>query len=86
MAFDLISFLVGVAAGAATGVLAGILHSLERTADLQERLRKVSQEVEGMKGLLSEGGQKERFRLDDLDRDLDEIHEEIRRMYKRTTR
>ncbi len=39
--FDLISFIVGVAAGAVTGSLAGILHSLERTADLQERLRKI---------------------------------------------
>jgi len=86
LVFDLISFLVGVAAGALTGALAGILHSLERTADLQERLRTVSQEVETMKDRLIGGSQYGKPQLDDLDRDLEEIHEEIRRMYKKTTR
>ena len=86
MAFDLISFIVGVAAGALTGSLAGILHSLERTADLQERLRKIKGEVGEMRTLLSENDHSRKSRLDDLDRDLDEIHEEIRRMYKKTTR
>jgi DNA repair exonuclease SbcCD ATPase subunit len=86
MVFDLTSFLVGVAAGAVTGGLAGILHSLERTADIQERVRAIAQEVEGMKAHLSETGQHEVSQLDDLDQDLEEIHEEIRRMYKRTTR
>ena len=86
LVFDPISFLVGVAAGALTGALAGILHSLERTADLQERLRTVSQEVETMKDRLIGGDQYGKPQLDDLDRDLEEIHEEIRRMYKKTTR
>lgn len=84
--FDLISFIVGVAAGALTGALAGTLHSLERTADLQERLRTVSQEVETMKDHLIDGGQYGKPQLDDLGRELAEIHEEIRRMYKKTTR
>ncbi|MGA3405258.1 MAG: hypothetical protein ABSD49_05980 [Candidatus Bathyarchaeia archaeon] len=86
MAFDLISFIVGVAAGALTGSLAGILHSLDRTADLQERLRKIKGEVGEMRTLLSENDHSRKSGLDDLDRDLDEIHEEIRRMYKKTTR
>jgi uncharacterized membrane-anchored protein YhcB (DUF1043 family) len=86
MAFDLISFIVGVAAGALTGSLAGILHSLDKTADLQERLRKIKGEVGEMRTLLSENDHSRKSGLDDLDRDLDEIHEEIRRMYKKTTR
>ena len=86
MAFDLISFIVGVAAGALTGSLAGILHSLDRTADLQERLRKIKGEFGEMRTLLSENDHSRKSGLDDLDRDLDEIHEEIRRMYKKTTR
>jgi uncharacterized protein YpuA (DUF1002 family) len=84
MVFDLVSFVVGVGAGALTGILAGVLRSLEQTADLQERLLRVSQEVKHMKEL-SENCQRN-SRMDDLDHDLAEIHEEIRRMYKRSTR
>jgi len=86
MAFDLISFIVGVAAGALTGALAGILHSLERTADLQEQLRKIKREVSNMRTLASENDKSRKPKLDELDHDLEEIHEEIRKMYKRTTR
>jgi len=86
MAFDLISFIAGVVAGALTGSLAGILHSLERTADLQEHLRKTKREVGEMRTLISDNDHSRKSRLDDLDRDLEEIHEEIRRMYKKTTR
>jgi len=86
MAFDLLSFIVGVAAGVLTGSLAGILHSLDKTADIQERVRKLTREVESMKDFLSANDQEKNSKLDDLDRDLEEIHEEIRRMFKRTTR
>jgi predicted translin family RNA/ssDNA-binding protein len=86
MAFDLLSLMIGVAAGALTGSLAGILHSLERTAEIQDRVCKLAREVERMKGFLSTNNQQGNSRLDDLDRDLEEIHGEIRRMYKRTTR
>jgi predicted acylesterase/phospholipase RssA len=86
MAFDIISFIVGVAAGALTGSLAGILYSLERTADLQEQLRRIKREVGDVRTLLSASDHPRKSRLDELDRDLEEIHEEIRRMYKRTTR
>lgn len=86
MAFDLISFIVGVGAGALTGVLAGILHSLEKTADLQEQLRKIKREVAEMQTLASGSENSRKPRLDKLDRDLEEIREEIRRMYRATTR
>ena len=82
MAIDLISFIVGVAAGILTGSLAGVLYSLERTADLQEQVRKIKREIGEMRNL----SQDTQPKLDDLDRDLEEIHEEIRRMYKKTTR
>ena len=83
MVFDLLSFLIGVGAGALTGVLAGVLRSLERTADVQERLLKVSQEVKRVKELPDVSSHNS---IDELDRDLAEINEEIRRMYRRSTR
>jgi gas vesicle protein len=89
MVFDILSFLAGVAAGAIAGALAGILHGLEGTADLQEKLRQVTREVEKMKrGVASTSELKEdvaRSQLGSLSRDLDDIHEEIRRMYKKGT-
>jgi gas vesicle protein len=85
MIFDLLTFLVGVGMGALTGSLAGILHSLEKTADLQEEVRRVTREVKSMKENLSEDKTSKLTKLDELDRELEEIHEEIRRMYKKTT-
>jgi len=90
MVFDVLSFLVGVAAGGVTGALAMILHGLEKTADLQERLRLVTQEVGRMKDSTptsgtTEGADDPRVRIDELRQELDEIHEEIRRMYKRSS-
>ncbi len=91
MVLDVVSFIAGVAAGVITGALAGVLHGLENTAHLQERLRQLTREVEAMRDrLLSSGGigsghPSERIKLDELKRELDEIHEEIRRMYKKTT-
>ncbi len=75
-----------------TGALAGILHGLERTADLQERLRHVTRQVEQISGALRSSGpsrSRERdaeVRADQFQRELEEIHEEIKRMYKRSTR
>ena len=85
MLFDLISFIVGVAAGALAGALAGILHSLEKTADLQEQLLKIKRDVGEIRVVASENDPK-KSKLDELDRDLEEVQEEIRRMYKTTTR
>ena len=90
MVFDVISFLAGVAAGAVTGALAGVLHSLENTADLQERLRQVTKEVQRLGSTLAPTDDphvgETKSKLEGLQRDLDEIHEEIRRMYRRTSR
>ena len=86
----MVSFLAGVAAGAVTGALAGVLHGLESTADLQERLRQVTKEVQRLGSTLAAIDDphvgEAKSKLEGLQRDLDEIHEEIRRMYKRTSR
>lgn len=90
MVFDVLSFLAGVAAGGLTGLLAGILHGLERTADVQERLRLARRNLDQISSRLSESGGgtsgDTAAKVDELQRDLDEIHEEIKRMYKRTAR
>jgi gas vesicle protein len=86
MAFELLSFLAGVAAGALTGALAAVLHNLETTADLQEKLRRVTREVEKMRNALSSSTSHEdsaKSEIDGLYRDLNEIQEEIRRIYKK---
>ncbi len=88
MVFDILSFLGGVAAGAVTGALAAVLHGLENTADLQERLRNITREVERMKSAAvsrtsETTGNDSTAEIDELSRDLNEIHEEIRRMYKK---
>ena len=85
MVFDILSFLAGVAAGAVTGALAAVLHGLENTADLQERLRNITREVERMKTAMVSrtNGNDSTTGIDELSRDLNEIHEEIRRMYKK---
>jgi gas vesicle protein len=91
MVFDIVSFLAGVAAGGVTGALAAVLHGLESTADLQERLRQVTKEVERMKGpnasetptLSNSSASSE---VDQLYSDLNEIHDEIRRLYKKGRR
>jgi len=86
MALDILSFIGGVAAGALMGALAGTLYGLEATADLQERVRGITKQVEGIrksldaKNSIGSGG-----KLDELESELEAIQEEIRRMYRKTT-
>jgi gas vesicle protein len=87
MIFDLISFLAGIIAGALIGALVGILYGFERTADLQEALLKLRKEIDSMdptvnsaSTLPADSAQRRReFRAE-----LESIHEEIRRMYRKT--
>jgi len=89
MAFDVLSFLAGIAAGGLTGALAGALYSLEKTADLQERVRHLARQVDALAANLSSpnGSQDpaSNANVKELRRELDAIHEEIRRMYKRSS-
>jgi len=88
MAFDLISFFAGIAAGGLTGALAGVLYGLERTADLQERLLKLHREIDRIDPRVPSpnGPQGSDARNGELRKELDSIQEEIRKMYRRTTR
>ncbi len=91
MVFDVVSFLAGIGAGALTGALAGILHGLERTADIQERLRLATKKIDAMSNRTSTSDSDSNktgteVKVDELQRELAEIQEEIKRMYKRTTR
>jgi len=89
MAFDVLSFLAGIAAGGLTGALGAALYGLEKTADLQERIRHLARQFDSLgPNLSSPNGLKEpgsKARVTELRRELDAIHEEIRRMYKRST-
>jgi len=89
MAFEVISFLIGVGAGALTGSLAAMLHGLENVANLQERVRQVTREVQRLKTsdpTNNDQQQDPKVELNALERELDSIHEEIRRMYRRASR
>jgi hypothetical protein len=89
MVFDLVSFLAGIVAGGLTGALAGILYGLERTADLQETLLKLSREIDGISPTLTSPASKDmqsKLQMNQLRTELDSIHEEIRKMYRKTTR
>jgi peptidoglycan hydrolase CwlO-like protein len=83
--FDVLSFAAGVLAGVGTGVLAGVLHGLESTSELQERVRRLTREVDRMKSVLKSQADRgdASSEIDQLSNDLEEIHKEIRRMYKK---
>jgi gas vesicle protein len=86
MVLDLLSFLAGVAAGAVTGLLAGVLHGLESTAGLQEKVRHLTRDVESVRNSLvqatsPDSQEKARSDANQLTEELNEIQEEIRRMY-----
>jgi hypothetical protein len=94
LVFDVVSFVAGVAAGALTAGLAGILHGLERTADIQEKLMLAKRKADQLTSMLSTSSGVEssgsssvnKTEKDELQRDLDEVQEQIKRMYKKTTR
>jgi hypothetical protein len=90
MVFDLVSLLAGIIAGGLTGVLAGILYSFEQTANLQESVIKLGKQLDGIaQTMTSPGGvpdPESRARVSQLRSELDSIDEEIRRMYRKTTR
>lgn len=87
MVFDLVSFLAGIGAGALMGALAGVLHGLERTSNLQEQLRVATRRVEEMSSRFASSGLDDtRAKVDDLQRELNEINEQIKQMYRRGSR
>jgi gas vesicle protein len=88
LVFDVVSFVAGVAAGALTAGLAGLLHALEKTADIQEKVLMAKRKADQLTSMLSTSGAANsgisKPEVDELQRDLDEIQAEIKRMYKKT--
>lgn len=85
MAFDLVSFLIGIVAGAVTGILAGYLHETETVGELQERVRVAMLQLERTMSRpgKSEGQESE---YADVHRQLMELQREIKKLYKRPGR
>jgi len=90
MVFDLVSFLAGITAGGLTGVLAGVLYSFERTANVQESLIKLGKKIDSIDPAITAPSglpdPESRARMSQLRAELDYIQEEIRSMYRKTTR
>ena len=85
MAFDLVSFVTGLVIGALVGVLAGYLHETETVGELQERVRMAMVQLERItsstRSPASEGAVSS-----DLRRQLLELQDEIKRLYRRSAR
>ena len=85
MAFDIVSFTVGLVAGALVGVLAGYLHETETIGGLQERVRMAMVQLEKTSSATrSRTG--EVPAESDLQHQLRELQDEIKKMYRRPDR
>ena len=85
MAFDLVSFVVGIAAGALIGVLAGYLHETETIGELQERVRMAMVQVERITSSTRSKAD-EGTVSSDLRRQLLDLQDEIKKLYRREAR
>jgi len=85
LAFDLVSFLIGIVAGAVTGILAGYLHETETVGELQERVRVAMLQLERT---MSRPGKNEAQESEyaDVHKQLMELQREIKKLYKRPGR
>jgi hypothetical protein len=85
LAFDLVSFVAGLAAGALVGVLAGYLHETEMIGELQERVRTAMVQFERITSATpSKTG--EAPVSSDLRHELLELQDEIKKLYRRQDR
>jgi hypothetical protein len=85
LAFDVVSFTIGLVAGALVGVLAGYLHETETIGELQERVRMATVQLEkttsAIRNRTGEGPA-----ASDLRHQLQELQDEIKRLYRRPNR
>ena len=85
LAFDFASFTIGLVAGALVGILAGYLHETESIGELQERVRIAMLQFERMvSGTSRDPGSGSATA--DLRRQLLEVQEEIKKLYRRPER
>jgi hypothetical protein len=85
LAFDAISFTIGLAAGALVGVLAGYLHETETIGELQERVRMATVQLEKVTSTIQSRTGEGPVALD-LRRQIQDLQDEIKRMYRKPNR
>jgi archaellum component FlaC len=83
--FDVISFATGVVAGGLVGVLAGYLHETETIGELQEKVRMAMVQLEKTTSTIRNRTSKEPAGSD-LQRQLQELQDEIKKLYRRPGR
>lgn len=84
MPFDVISLLSGIVAGGVVGVLAGYLHETETIGRLQEKVRMAMVQLEKSPSAIQKGTGEPAG--GDLQRQLVELQDEIRKLYRRPGR
>ena len=85
MPFDLISFTTGIVAGGLVGVLAGYLHETETIGELQEKVRMAMVQLEKTTSTIRNRAGKETAGFD-LQHQLQQLQDEIKKLYRRTDR
>ena len=85
MPFDVISFATGIVAGGLVGVLAGYLHETETIGELQEKVRMAMVQLEKTTSTIRNRSGKEPSGSD-LQHQLQELQDEIKKLYRRPGR
>lgn len=85
MPFDLISFTTGIVAGGLVGVLAGYLHETETIGELQEKVRMAMVQLEKTTSTIRNRAGKEAAGSD-LQHQLQQLQDEIKKLYRRPDR
>ena len=85
MAFEVVSFTIGLVAGAIVGVLAGYLHETETIGGLQDRVRMAIVQLEKTASRIGNQTSEEPG-ASDLRRQLQDLQDEIKRLYRRPDR
>ena len=85
MPFDVISFATGIAAVGLVGVLAGYLHETETIGELQEKVRMAMVQLEKNISTVPKRTGKESA-SSDLQDQLQELQDEIKKLYRRPGR
>jgi uncharacterized membrane protein (DUF106 family) len=85
LVFDLVSFIIGLVAGALVGVLAGYLHETETIGELQERVRVAVVQLEETTSMIRSRTSEEPV-VSDLRHQLQELQDEIKKLYRRPNR
>jgi hypothetical protein len=85
LAFDVLSFTIGLVAGALVGVLAGYLHETETIGELQDRVRMAMVQLEKTTSTIR-NRTGEGTAVSGLSHQLQELQDEIKRLYRRPNR